>query len=95
MRIDRILTAALVVLVSTAIVGFSTGSTGASFTASTTNSNESWATSNVAAPASVTATSAIAGRIDLAWGEKKKKEKEQKTTNIVFLARGRPLPRTW
>lgn len=67
MRVDRILAAALVVLVSTAIVGFSTGSTGASFTASTTNPNQSWATSNVAAPASETATSAAAGQIELSW----------------------------
>ncbi|HEV2250234.1 MAG TPA: hypothetical protein VGT60_06990 [Candidatus Limnocylindria bacterium] len=67
MRLDRIFAAAFVVLVSTAIVGFSAGDTSASFTGSTTNPGQSWNTSNVAAPASETATPAIAGRIDLAW----------------------------
>jgi hypothetical protein len=67
MRLDRIFAAAFVVLVSTAIVGFSAGSTSASFTASTTNPGESWNTSNVAAPASLTATSKPAGQIDLSW----------------------------
>ncbi|HEV2012130.1 MAG TPA: hypothetical protein VGS17_14025 [Candidatus Limnocylindria bacterium] len=68
MRMDRIIVAAFVVLVSTAIVGFSTGNTGASFTGTTTNPNQSWNTQNVTPPASFTsATSAIAGRIDLVW----------------------------
>ena len=68
MRLDRIFAAAFVVLVSTAIVGFSTGSTGASFTASTTNPGQSWNTVNVTPPASQNAAaSAIAGRIDLSW----------------------------
>ena len=84
MRIDRILATALVVLVSTAIVGFSTGSTGASFTASTTNPNQSWATSNVAAPASETATSAIAGRIDLSWPATTTPANGHTVTYLVF-----------
>ena len=68
MRIDRIFAAAFVVLVSTAIVGFSAGNTGASFTGTTTNPNQSWNTQNVTPPAAFTsATSAIAGRIDLVW----------------------------
>lgn len=67
MRIDRVLVAASVVLVSTAIVGLSTGSTGASFVGTTTNPGQILATSTVAAPASETATSAIAGRVDLSW----------------------------
>ncbi len=68
MRIDRILTAVLVVLVSTAIVGFSTGNTGASFTGATTNPAQILNTQSVTPPASFTsATSAIAGRIDLVW----------------------------
>jgi len=68
MRMDRIFAAAFVVLVSTAIIGFSTGDTGASFTGTTTNPNQSWNTQNVTPPASFTsATSAIAGRIDLVW----------------------------
>lgn len=84
MRIDRIVVAALVVLVSTAIVGFSTGNTGASFTASTTNPNQSWATSNVAAPASETATSAIAGRIDLSWPATTTPANGHTVTYLVF-----------
>lgn len=64
---DRVFAAAFVVLVCTAIVGFSAGSSSASFTASTTNPGQSWATSKVLAPASDTATSAIAGRVDLSW----------------------------
>jgi hypothetical protein len=68
MRMDRILAAAFVVLVSTAIVGLSTGSTGASFTGTTTNPSQILNTQSVAPPASFTsATSAIAGRIDLVW----------------------------
>ena len=68
MRLDRIVAAAFVVLVSTAIIGFSTGNTGASFTGATTNPNESYKTENVAAPASQNApASAIAGRVDLSW----------------------------
>ena len=68
MRIDRLLTAGFVVLVSTAIVGFSTGNTGASFTGTTTNPAQILNTQSVTPPASFTsATSAIAGRIDLVW----------------------------
>ncbi len=68
MRRERFFAAAFVVLVSTAIIGFSAGTTGASFTGSTTNPNQSWNTQNVTPPASFTsATSAIAGRIDLVW----------------------------
>ena len=67
MKMDRILAATFVVLVSTAIMGFSAGSTGASFTGTTTNPNQSWATSNVAAPASATATAAAAGAVNLSW----------------------------
>jgi hypothetical protein len=65
MRIDRIVAVAFVVLVSTAIIGFSAGSTGASFTGTTTNPGQILQTSNVQAPASETGTSASAGRIDL------------------------------
>jgi hypothetical protein len=65
---DRILTAAFVVLVSTAIVGFSTGNTGASFTASTTNPGESWKTENVQPPASQNAPVSVpAGTVNLSW----------------------------
>ena len=68
MKMERIFAAAFVVLVSTAIIGFSAGDTGASFTSTTTNPNQSWNTQNVSPPASFTsATSAIAGRIDLVW----------------------------
>jgi hypothetical protein len=67
MRMDRILVAVSVVLVSTAIVGLSTGSTGASFVGTTTNPGQILSTSTVAAPASESATSAIAGRVDLSW----------------------------
>jgi hypothetical protein len=68
MRTDRIVAAAFVVLVSTAIVGFSTGSTGATFTGTTTNPGQILNTQTVAPPASFTsATSAIGGRIDLVW----------------------------
>lgn len=68
MRTDRLFAAAFVVLVSTAIVGFSAGNTGASFTGTTTNPGQILNTQNVAPPASFTsATSAIAGRIDLVW----------------------------
>ena len=84
MRIDRILAAAIVVLVSTAIVGFSTGNTGASFTASTTNPNQSWATSNVAAPASETATSAVAGAINLSWPATTTPANGHTVTSLIF-----------
>jgi hypothetical protein len=68
MKIERIFAAACVVLVSTAIVGFSTGSTGASFTGSSTNPNQSWNTQNVTPPAAFTsATPVPAGQIDLVW----------------------------
>lgn len=67
-RLDRALTAGFVVLVSTAIVGLSSGNTGASFTGTTTNPGQILNTQSVAPPASFTsATSAIAGRIDLVW----------------------------
>ena len=68
MKMERIFAAAFVVLVSTAIIGFSAGNSGASFTGTTTNPNQSWNTQTVTPPASFTsATSAIAGRIDLVW----------------------------
>jgi hypothetical protein len=67
MRLDRIFAAAFVVLVSTAIIGYSAGNTSASFTAATTNPGQSLATPTVAAPATNAATSAIAGRVDLSW----------------------------
>jgi hypothetical protein len=68
MRMDRIFAAAFVVLVSTAIIGFSAGNTGANFTGTSTNPDQSWQTQNVTPPAAFTsATSAIAGRIDLVW----------------------------
>lgn len=68
MRTDRIFAAAFVALVSTAIVGFSAGNTGASFTGTTTNPGQILNTQTVAPPASFTsATAAIAGRIDLVW----------------------------
>ena len=65
---DRLLAAAFVVLVSTAIVGFSTADTGASFTGTTTNPNQSWNTATVAAPGTQNAAaSAIAGAVNLSW----------------------------
>ncbi len=68
MRLDRVMTAAFVVLVSTAIIGFSAGDTGASFTGTTTNPGQILNTQSVTPPASFTsATSAVAGRIDLVW----------------------------
>jgi hypothetical protein len=68
MRADRILAAAFAVIVCTAIVGFSSGSTGASFTASSTNPSSSWNTVNLLPPASqTTPVSAAAGVVDLAW----------------------------
>ena len=84
MKLDRILAAAFVVLVSTAIVGFSAGNTGASFTGSTTNPNQSWATSNVAAPASLTATSAAAGLINLSWPATTTPANGHTVTYLVF-----------
>ncbi|HLZ48018.1 MAG TPA: hypothetical protein VKR80_05140 [Candidatus Limnocylindria bacterium] len=84
MRIDRILAAAFVVLVSTAIVGFSTGSSNASFTGTTTNPNQSWATSNVTAPASLTATSAIAGAVNLSWPATTTPANGHTVTYLVF-----------
>jgi len=68
MRLDRVMAATFVVLVSTAIIGFSAGDTGASFTGSTTNPGQLLNTQSVTPPASFTsATSAVAGRIDLVW----------------------------
>lgn len=65
---DRLLAAAFVVLVSTAIVGFSAADTGASFTASTTNPGQSWNTATVQPPATQGgAVSAIAGAVNLGW----------------------------
>lgn len=64
---DRLLAAAFVVLVSTAIVGFSAAETGASFTSSTTNPGGSWNTATVQPPTAVTATSAAAGAVTLTW----------------------------
>jgi len=84
MRLERILAAAFVVLVSTAIIGFSAGNTGASFTASSTNPNQSWATSSVAAPASETATSAAAGQINLSWPATTTPANGHTVTYLVF-----------
>ena len=68
MRTDRLVAAAFVVLVSTAIIGFSAGSSGASFTGTTTNPGQILNSQNVTPPASFTsATSAVSGRIDLVW----------------------------
>src|SRR5438132_5893117 len=84
MKIDRIIAAAFVVLVSTAIVGFSAGNSGASFTSTTTNPSENMATSNVAAPASETATSAAAGQIDLSWPATTTPANGHTVTYLVF-----------
>ncbi|HEV2010295.1 MAG TPA: fibronectin type III domain-containing protein [Candidatus Limnocylindria bacterium] len=68
MRMDRIIVVAFVVLVSTAIVGFSTGNTGASFTASSTNPSNSWNTVNVQPPATQNAVVSVAGgTVNLSW----------------------------
>ena len=65
---DRLLAAAFVVLVSSAIVGFSAADTGASFTATTSNPGQSWNTATVQPPATQNAaTSATAGAVNLAW----------------------------
>lgn len=84
MRADRIFAAAAAVLVSTAIVGLSSGDTGATFVGSTSNSGESWATSSVAAPASTTATSAIAGQVDLSWPATTTPPNGHTVTYLVF-----------
>ena len=84
MKIDRIIAAAFVVLVSTAIVGFSAGNSGASFTGTSTNPNESMATSNVAAPASETATSAAAGQVNLSWPATTTPANGHTVTYLVF-----------
>ncbi|HEV2010123.1 MAG TPA: hypothetical protein VGS17_03745 [Candidatus Limnocylindria bacterium] len=68
MRPDRLLVAAFVVLVSTAIVGFSTGNTGASFTSGTTNPTNSWNTVNVQPPAAQNAAVSVSGgTVNLSW----------------------------
>ena len=65
---DRLLAAAFVVLVSTAIVGFSAADTGASFTATTSNPGQSWNTATVQPPATQNAAvSAVAGAVNLGW----------------------------
>jgi hypothetical protein len=65
---DRIFAAGLVVLVSSAIIGFSASATGATFTGTSLNPNQSWNTQTVTPPAAFTsATPAVAGRIDLVW----------------------------
>ena len=84
MNKDRIFAAAFVVLVSTAIIGFSAGDTGASFTGSSTNPNQSWATSTVAAPASVTPASAIAGAVNLSWPATTTPPNGHTVTYLVF-----------
>ena len=84
MKMDRILAAAFVVLVSTAIIGFSAGNTGASFTGTTTNPNQSMVTSNVAAPASLTATSVAAGQINLSWPATTTPANGHTVTYLVF-----------
>ena len=68
MRMDRIFAAAFVVLVSTAIIGFSTGDTGASFTGTTTNPGQILNTVNVQPPASQNAAVSVsAGTVNLSW----------------------------
>jgi len=84
MRVDRIVAAAFVVLVSTAIVGLSTGDTGASFTGTATNPAEILQTSNVLPPASEIGTSAIAGRIDLSWPATTTPANGHAVTYLVF-----------
>lgn len=65
---DRLLAAAFVVLVSSAIVGFSAGDSGASFTGTSSNPGQSWNTATVQPPATQNAaTSAAAGAVSLAW----------------------------
>ena len=65
---DRLLAAAFVVLVSSAIIGFSTAETGASFTGTTSNPGQSWNTASVQPPATQNAAaSAAAGAVSLAW----------------------------
>jgi hypothetical protein len=83
-RLDRALTAGFVVLVSTAIVGLSSGNTGASFIGSTTNPGQILATSNVLAPVSETAVSAIGGRIDLSWPATTTPPNGHTVTYLVF-----------
>lgn len=68
MRSERIFAGLFVVLVSTAIVGFSAGNTGATFTGTTKNPGDSWNTATVQPPASQSApVSAAAGVVNLAW----------------------------
>jgi hypothetical protein len=83
-RTDRILAAAFVVLVSTAIVGMSTGDTGATFVGTTTNPGQILQTSTVAAPASESAASAIAGRVDLSWPATTTPANGHTVTYLVF-----------
>ncbi|MEP7003665.1 MAG: hypothetical protein ABI888_03920 [Chloroflexota bacterium] len=84
MNKDRIFAAAFVVLVSTAIIGFSAGNTGATFTGTTTNPNQAWGTSNVIAPASVTPSSAIAGAVNLSWPATTTPANGHTVTYLVF-----------
>jgi len=84
MKLDRIVSVAFVVLVSTAIVGFSAGTSGASFTGTSTNPSEGLVTSNVAAPASETATSAAAGQINLSWPATTTPANGHTVTYLVF-----------
>ena len=84
MTLDRIVSVAFVVLVSTAIVGFSAGTSGASFTGTSTNPSEGMVTSNVAAPASETATSAAAGQINLSWPATTTPANGHTVTYLVF-----------
>lgn len=68
MRLDRVLAASLVVLVGTAIVGFSSGSSGATFTGLSTNPASSWNTVTVQPSAAQNApVSAAAGVVNLSW----------------------------
>jgi hypothetical protein len=68
MRVDRIVVAALGVLVSTAIVAFSTGNTGASFTGTTTNPGQILNTVSVQPPATQNAVVSVsAGTVNLSW----------------------------
>ncbi len=84
MNKDRIFAAAFVVLVSTAIIGFSAGNTGATFTGASTNPNQAWGTSNVVAPTSVTPSSAIAGAVNLTWPATTTPPNGHTVTYLVF-----------
>ena len=65
---DRIFAASFVVLVSTAIIGFSAGVTGASFTGSSSNPDQSMVTATVQPPATQNAAVSVSGgTVNLSW----------------------------